>query len=504
MLDKKLRHEYAFDSELLKECSMETHTWLDAEVEALHAKGKMKGLDLQSLTNISTTSLLPVSVAAVDSSAASEHSSHDSTARPLADLIDDSGFGQVSFNLPTSDELSRVGFKDLDATLDSEETRLQQPPMNKTGLKNKARRKSTVLATTQSHQQATAERKKKLAQQAAKDATENRWAAEWVQSARVWPENRCVKFSTATGEVTAEGRTDGDVTPVVPRRRRSLTFSGALATSSARQAIDDKPYHSHDSTRMHQSADGSDVDVLLAAAAEKDATAPAQGMPPPSLLEIPAGYDLPLDSLSPQAKPSDKADYLTPSTNNGFQQYRSSRSPLGGDCVTSQLLLRTSPNGKQQQQQSRLGGSDRNPHPPQTKVGGDLGFARRAARRVEAKHALGRDHAEPASRNRGPLIILTSCRSDFPSLSSSSPTSQQISEFLGDTALSIKSTDAAPRTQQQAASYTSLPVIPGVFGSSRAPLKTTTAHFGVSDPPTRRAVNQRAAPRNHSHQPRAF
>jgi hypothetical protein len=499
MLDKKLRHEYAFDSELLKECSVETHTWLDAEVEALHAKGKMRGLDLQSLTNISTTSLVPVSVG-FDSSAASEQSSHDSTACPLADLIDDSGFGQVSYSLPNSDDLSRFRRDDLDGSLDTEETRLQ-PPSNKTGLKSKVRRKSTVLATTQSHQQATAERKKKLAQKAAKDAIETRWAEEWVQSARVWPENRCVKFSTATGEVAAEARTDGVVTPDVSPRRRSKTFSGALATSSARQAIDDPPYLSHESTRMYQSADGSD-DVLLAATAKKGASTPARGMmAPAALLEIPAGYELPLHSGILLAEPLDKTDDLTPSPTLDFQQYRSSRSPLGGDRITS-LPLRTSPNGKQQQQ-SRLGAWDGNPHPPETKADEDPGLARRTVRRVEAKHTLGRDHAGPASRNNDPRII-TSCRTDFPSLLSPSSTSQHVSGFLGDAALRLKSSDAAPRTQQQGA-YTSLPVIPtGVFGSSRAPLKTATAHFEVSDPPTRRAFNQRVAPRKHSHQPRAF
>jgi hypothetical protein len=195
----KLQHEYEFAYDLLKECSVEDHARLGAEVEALHAKAKLKGLDFESLTT-------PAGRSAADDTKAT--TVIDSSANSLANLFGSGGgmFGQTSFSSsPTANIHPSSATEDPSAATTHSEGGASKDDASD-NIKKKApiagRRKSTVFAPTQSHQQATNEIQEKQAQRAADGAANKQVTADWMKSAKLWPEKHCL---TAATTVTREG-----------------------------------------------------------------------------------------------------------------------------------------------------------------------------------------------------------------------------------------------------------------------------------------------------------
>jgi hypothetical protein len=227
----KLQHEYAFAYDLLKECSVEDHARLGAEVEALHAKAKLKGLDLQSFSTAAH---------AESRSAADDTTTVDSSANSLANLFGSGGgmFGQTSFtSSATANVYPSSAADESSAATAPLEGGASDDDAYSGNIKKKApiagRRKSTVFAPTQSHQQATSEIQEKQAQRAADGAANKQVTADWVKSAKLWPEKHCIAGATTAIREGAQQLSTGDTTTTRyshdparstrPRRPRALS-----------------------------------------------------------------------------------------------------------------------------------------------------------------------------------------------------------------------------------------------------------------------------------------
>lgn len=284
----KLQHEYAFAYDLLKECSVEDLARLGAEVEALHAKAKLKGLDLESFTTHPAH--------AGSRSAADDTTTVDSSANSLANLFGSGGgmFGQTSFtSSATANVYPSSAADESSAATAPLEGGASDDDAYSGNIKKKApiagRRKSTVFAPTQSHQQATSEIQEKQAQRVADGAANKQVTADWVKSAKLWPEKHCIAGATTATREGAQQPSTGDTTTTryshdparstLPRRPRALSECAEKSNNTTEST---QTAASRNKVKQHQSRRHSDTSV------EKKAAAARALFSPPSTAHQPA------------------------------------------------------------------------------------------------------------------------------------------------------------------------------------------------------------------------
>eukprot|EP00873_Tetraselmis_striata_P029069 jgi/Tetstr1/449333/TSEL_003848.t1 len=180
LLDSKLRHEYNFESDLVKDCSVEEHRALDSEIQALHAKGRLRGLDVAGIvaaTDDALTSSVSPEAAGIDG-------------RPLASYIEVERASLIdslhtSFGAPKS-WIETAGGQ-AGARVEGDNAASAKKPKGK-------KRGSLLFALTESQLQAAAITKAQREKQLIDSATNLASKEEWVRSAVEWPEHKCVGF----------------------------------------------------------------------------------------------------------------------------------------------------------------------------------------------------------------------------------------------------------------------------------------------------------------------
>eukprot|EP00873_Tetraselmis_striata_P029073 jgi/Tetstr1/449337/TSEL_003851.t1 len=207
LVDSKLRHEYNFDSDLVRDCSVEEHQALDSEITALHAKGRLHyGLDVAGI----------VAAAADDALSASSPEAVGIDGRPLANYIEVERASLIdslhsSFSSPSSWSETAGG---EGTGIKCDKAASYSRPKGKT-------RGSLLFEMTESQLQAAAVTKAQRERHLINSATDMVAKEDWVRSAMEWPEHQCVGFTKEKARPDY-GQTK---TPVAESRR--YTIAGA-------------------------------------------------------------------------------------------------------------------------------------------------------------------------------------------------------------------------------------------------------------------------------------